>query len=698
MCKSSKGTKTANPALEEKRKIKPATDSGGGGGNGGGGNGSGGGSPNQEAGSPPAIIYEPDFAPQLTFIAYGPSDGFIKVAKKYHTQAGLNPVDVTSFEDMVMKLSQDTGLINRMRIVSHVYVSTDVLDDPANMKLPFLQGASRNSLKRYFTGFAGTPMEALRAMMTFEYTSFSDLTIYICQNTGGEVMISAKNAGNSTIFNKIPTDPLGEPTSAQMNDFLRICMSKWLISKQPAQPHYAAFNQAYDLLLADVMPKLVGTLTAAELNTIRDAIMAIAAASFKEASPGKPAIFAADLIKAIAVIQAGTFQAKLKDVRKRFDKNSKIDIRGCQIGRDQEFLKAIQLFFGMDAVNRPAVSGPEWYQHFNALAPAPQQDDGNIKSLYNSGISGEYTSAEMQAFFNKWADAVGIKNNHLTFWQTTFGKGALEFTALDWRSGLPTTTVPVPRLQSMGTANYGDLLKKIGSTFFLAASTALTAGDLSGITPLLPQCSTWSTQLNAEVPDAATETDLKATLANYKVIYEKLDKRFGGGTPPTEAQRIIPSTVPTPLTVTDVRNFQTKLKQFIDTNTNSRLLKVKKLMDAALAKVQDGPAKMRYYLGLGLAFLVYNAAATNVNVNRLIFVKDSGADAAGRQTDAVKFWIRAQWKGIIPADIGKNVVYPDGLETPWVVEKHQPGAGLTLPPYLISPTPEFQAKIITINP
>jgi hypothetical protein len=701
MCKSSKGTKTANPALEERRKIKPATDSGGGGGGGGGGSSSG---PDPEASAPPTIMFAPDFAPQLTFIAAAsPTDnGFIAQAIKYHTQAGLKPITITSFEDLLDKLLDTTktgsGWINRMRIVSHVFVSGNALDNPANMKLPFLQGGTRNSFKRYFTGFGGTKMDALRAMMGFEYKTVNNITIYICQNPGSEIIAAARKPATSAIFNKIPTDGLGEP-NPDYTDFLRICASKWLMSKLPAAPHFTAFDLAYDLLLADVIPKLAGTLTVIELNTVRDAVLAISSPfTYEQATPLKAAEFGADLSVAITAIQADRIKPKLIEVRKRIDKGSRIDIRGCQVGRDPGFLEAIQFFFGTDATRRPTVSGPKWFQHFNPIGFASARNEGNIITMYNSGIPSVGSAVQMRTFFEQWADGFGIKANHVTFWQTTFGLGALDFCALQWRNTLPATTVTVPRLQSLGTANFDALLQQLASIFFLPTATALSAGDLSGITPLLPQCATWSTQLNANVPDTATDAALQTTLANYKVIYEKLDRRVGSGTPPTEAQRIIPSTAPATLTFTEVRNFQTKLKQFIDTNTNSRLVKVKTLVNAGLTKISDAPGKLRYFLGLGLPFLVYNAAANSADANRLIFFEDmTGTAAAGRQTDAVKFWVRAQWRGVIPADIGKNLVYNDGMETPWLVENHQPGPTLTLRPFVLSPTPEYQDKIVTVN-
>jgi hypothetical protein len=145
-------------------------------------------------------------------------------------------------------------------------------------------------------------------------------------------------------------------------------------------------------------------------------------------------------------------------------------------------------------------------------------------------------------------------------------------------------------------------------------------------------------------------------------------------------------------------SFQTQLKAFIDTHARSRFRPFKRFIDAALTNAQDGPSKLRYFLCLGLPFLTYNAAATNANLNSLIVYQDGAGVTERRQNEAIKYWIRAQWRGIIPAGLGNNTTFDNSRQTPWLVENHQPGANLTLPPFTISPTNEFHDKIVSITP
>ena len=144
------------------------------------------------------------------------------------------------------------------------------------------------------------------------------------------------------------------------------------------------------------------------------------------------------------------------------------------------------------------------------------------------------------------------------------------------------------------------------------------------------------------------------------------------------------------------RDLQTQLKNFIDTHARSRFRPFKRFIDAALTNTQDAPAKMRYFLCLGLPFLVYNANTTNVNENLLMAYID-GTGSNRRQNDAVKYWIRAQWRGIIPGSLGNNTTFNNSRHTPWLVENRQPTLHLTLPPFRVSPTTEFHDEIVSIT-
>ena len=142
MCKTSKGAQSA--AGSAVLGIQPNVATGGGGGGGGGGTLPG---PDPEAATPAALFGQPDFAPQLTFIVQAsPADnGFIALALQFHQNSGLNPITINSIEEIVDILGDSTrsgtGIINRMRIVSHVFFDSSGLRQPVNMMLKFLSAA-----------------------------------------------------------------------------------------------------------------------------------------------------------------------------------------------------------------------------------------------------------------------------------------------------------------------------------------------------------------------------------------------------------------------------------------------------------------------------------------------------------------------------------------------------------------------------
>jgi hypothetical protein len=695
MCKTTTGTQTAaSPNV-----VRTATRTGTGGGGGGPGPGA-----DPEASTAGPIFGEPDYAPQHTFITHAtPTDnGFIALANTFHQNSGLAPKTVSSVEQILDLLKDNTqtgsGIVNRIRLVSHVFFDPSGQGNPTNMMLPFLNGGVRPSLRRHFEGFAGTSIQGLRSMMTFEVGTFTNTTIFLYRDDASHLMNALRPAQNA-ILASVPTDSLGEPTG-DFRDFFLLCGSKWAL-RQNALTNAAAkaaLGQAYDLVLADVVSRLRSTIPETQLNTLRDAILALGGSHVANTqTPFDPANYATNLNAALTAIQGNAFLNKLNAVRQRFNQNSKVDIRGCQVGREPEYLQAIQRFFGTNTTVRPTVSGPRWFQHFNMIGNITGlQDNARVVQLFNSGFA-PYSAAQMQGFLNDWATGFGITAAHLTFWASTLGSDALTFAALAWRGSIPSTTVPVPRLQALASANFRDVIGKLANIFLTAAADRPNAAALNALDPLAANFTTWATQLNANVPDSSTAAQLTTRFNELKTIYENVDNRFGSGSPPSAAQRVIPASPPATLTAQVIRDFQTQLKNFIDTHANSKLRPIKRFITAAHAHAQDPPARMRYFLALGLPFLAFNPASTNSNDNTLIaFTDNTGTDR--RQNDAIKLWIRAHWRGLIPSGLGNGTTFDASRHTPWLVERHQPAANLTLSPFTVSPTTDFHDKIVILNP
>lgn len=695
MCKTTKGTQAA--ANGGVINVPPNTVPGGNGGPGPG--------VDPETSTDQPIFGLPDYAPQLTLIAQAsPTDnGFIALANQFHQNSGLNPVTISSIEEVVDILDDSTrsgtGVINRLRIVSHVFFDSSGLQQPINMMLPFLSGGVRPALKRHFTGFAGTRINALKAMMTFEVNTFTNTTHFIYRDPASTIISYLRPAQN-TILNLVPTDALGEPTG-EFNDFFLICGSKWALAENAitSSSQTSTINQAYDILLEDIISRLRNTVSEPQLQTLVAASTGLGSnhvLNFQ--TPHNPANYAQNLSAAITAINGNAFQTKLNRVRARFNQNSKIDIRGCQVGRDTEFLQAIQSFFGTSQTVRPAVSGPRWFQHFNPIGNITGlNSNARVVTLNNTGFS-PYSATQVTQALNSWCTGFGITDAHLTFWRQTFSLDVFAFCALGWKTSIPATRIPVTRLQAINSASFAELFGKLASIFLVTAANTPTAANITSVNASLSNVGTWSAQLNATIESTATQPQLTAHFNNFKTIYEGVDDRFTGTSSPTTGQRIIPATAPASLTPAVIRDFQTALKTFIDTHARSRFRPFKRFINAALTNTQDGPAKMRYFLCLGLPFLLYDPLANNSNVNIIIAYQDGAAVTNRRQNEAIKYWIRSQWRGIIPANLGDGTTFDGSRQTPWLVENHQPGANLTLAPFVVSPTNEFQDKIVSITP
>ena len=209
-----------------------------------------------------------------------------------------------------------------------------------------------------------------------------------------------------------------------------ICASKWALSRGaiPDAGQTAAIQQAYDVLLADTVSRISSTIPAPQLTTLSNAITGFGNShSVTHQTPFNPAEYAQNVSAAVAAINGNAFTTKLNAARQRFNQNSKIDIRGCQVGRDPDFLSAIQSFFGTNATVRPAVSGPRWFQHFNTIGNITGlNSNARVVGLHGSGFP-PYSASRVLQFLDNWAAAFGITDAHLTFWRQSFALNILSF-------------------------------------------------------------------------------------------------------------------------------------------------------------------------------------------------------------------------------------------------------------------------------
>jgi hypothetical protein len=649
--------------------------------------------PDAEANSAPPIFGQPDFYPDLTFIAHAGDEanpvGFTFQARAFHTASGCNPVMVDSIEDIVTRLAAGAGFINRLRIVSHVFVDPAAQIPEANMMIPFLSGGPQvrvlPSLMEHFAAYAQSDLQGLRAMMVFRtavgsvevspYIHRGDLSTVLSQVTGPAAALVAA----------VPRDAFGEPGDPLFVDFFRLIASKSAVIRPAFSPtDRASVSDAYDRLIADVLPRLPGSTTAAERGTMRDGVAAVSITAWRE--PRSLPEYALAVRAALGVLGAPTFASRLARVRQRFNRNSKVDIRGCQIARQPGFLEAIQAFFGTSPTVRPTVSGPEWFQHFNPI--------GHITGLTPAGIdpiaagSQGYSASEVTSHLNDWANGFGINAAHLNGWTTALSGGPIEFAALQWAAMLTSTAFPIARLSEIVNASIDTLFPRITAILGVPASAALTTPERNSLRAKATNLQAWSDTLAAPIPAG----NLAAHFTALRNVYEGVDQRFAGRVPPDP---VIPATIPAGLTAAQLQAMRDALRTFVATDPNSHFRPVKEFMDAALARLTDPRGRLRLYLGLGIPFLLFRPDPPRASDNTLVALHDPATSPNPRQNDAIRYWLRAQWQGLVPDNIGTGATFRDNAHTPWLVEHHQPAGQLQIRPFAVSPTPQYHAHIVT---
>ncbi|AGW90323.1 hypothetical protein [Cupriavidus sp. DF5525] len=683
----------------------PPNTPGGSGTPGGGGGGTAVNRPAPAPTGPAPLLGEPEFIPQHTFIsAAQPNDnGFIANALNFHNNVSLRPRTVGSIEEILELLANPaetgSGVLDRIRIVSHFFVpDPGEPDQPSNMGINFLRNGGRGALKRFFEGFAQSSIAGLRALLVFDLVGGqSALTIF---NSPETLVLSAVRAAGQGAAVDAVFPPAGTP-SDNKKEFVILHAARWVLAHGMSgiadATLRANLTSAYDLLLTDLRPRLIAApdnVPGPQLDALAAAIAGLAnLGGAQVVSPANLARYAANVAAGLAAFAGDAFRNKMLAVRPRFDRFTTIDIRGCRAGTDMAYLAAVQAFFGRTGSVRPVVTAPNFFQRFNQISATtmhgqpPQGLAATINGLHNSGIPPTYTAAQVRTQFGVWADGFGIGAAHLTFWHTTFQLGVLEFCKLQWRAGIPARRVTISRLDALPGVAFADLFNRLGDIFLVRVAQRPTAAQLGVISPKLGNLNTWTTQLDAAIDPTSTAAQLSAHFTNYKTIYEAVEARMSNASFHNSPQRIVPPTEPASFTVAKATTMRTNLRNFIQTNANSIFAPVRVFLAAADANTQDAPARMRYFLALGLVFQLAHTTSVDFNVQILVLLDDG--TGGGPHHEAIRHWMRAGWRGVAPPTIAPGLDFNLARHSQWVVSDRTQG------PAGVCPHPSYMSHIVT---
>jgi len=597
------------------------------------------------AGAPQPIKFggAQEHVPQLTFIVQPrvAGDDYLAGATTYHTNCGLQPREIHSFDHLLDLLAADTTSLQRIRIVSHAS-GVDLL---VPMFGQTLVQNDRHTLKEQLIAFADSDELGLLGLV--------DLAIgnnyYALVLTEVMTMIRTVNAAVLAPFG---LDQTGVP-SGDLKRLIEYGCDYSFVNRNLFRKNSAALtaNEKTGLLkgLNSLMKgrgkrligKTFGTHTVVSGDV--DALITL----LKARTLNDLGLTTADAISnpmatdevnryllagnAADAVDAG-FRDKLTKVRARFGKNSFIDIRGCRIGGDKDYMRAVQTFMGQPD-NVPQVTGPQWYQSFSATNMIDRPTSvAQINALLHTNAA----AATIRAGFATWLTMTGMDPAHKKIWSDILAGSATKFALPDWKNTLPDLPVATPAITPFKAMNFSDTVTATANFFNVPAGSRPNASQLSMAASFV------TTNLTGWGPTLFFVADGSTPAPKLTDLYNAL-KAINT----TLGQSIVPATPPSPIKPTDISGWQTQLMAFIDANP---LAPIKAFLTAVHARIDDPNDPGMYYYALQTGMPVFIFAATEevvghrVNIqNHRLIVWNAVADAAYR------LWPPLLWAEPLPA-------------------------------------------------
>jgi hypothetical protein len=335
---------------------------------------------------------EPENLPQITYISGvnlaggdARSDAFLKEANNYHQFWGLRPRTIKSMEGLLDDLGKDSGVLDRIRIVSHAWEN--------RLFFPLFEGSPPGIDLNLMKGIGQSEV----ALLTELVGPAARVSVKI------DPILNVLRDDNPDVLKPFGLDAARSKPSAPVEEFIVRAATLWLLVKGKGP---ADAKKTMRTAIERILPMLRQRLTRAapegaqvkeaEAKALEDAIVAL------EPDPATPFEFnpPPETITPIAAANkafAGGFSKKLEKARKRFKDSSWIDIRGCRVGDQPDYMQAVSQFFG-GAGSKPHVSAPDWVQLYRALT-YKELDDADLASA-----AGDHGVKEA---LDHWADITG---------------------------------------------------------------------------------------------------------------------------------------------------------------------------------------------------------------------------------------------------------------------------------------------------
>lgn len=376
-------------------------------------------------------------------------------------------------------------------------------------------------------------------------------------------ILDALRASNPAVLVPFALNTSGTPASGEEENFFLICSDLLFVALVTSNPskgmlklnnndlsaqQRSDLNDSIQIIFNAIKARLVAStsITDIQLTALRSAILGLSMADLNLHTLGGvnfPSLglqpFSAtfdlfQLLRSTNTAIGNSFRARLDTLRARFDEHSWIDVRGCRIGQDRDYLVALRDFFGVSE-HQPSVSGATWYQSFPSAGFQPLNTEAQVDHLFDNG-SAAHSTRQIQDTFDEVSRLAGI-DIHITFWEQLTNGESFPFVAMVWKGSLPTLPIEAARLDGLVALDLSDTMTRLSQIFDVNAPAPAT---FTRIEARHAQIAALQTEINtiADLASQAspTATDLTASFNRLHSISQQLSLTTVPATPPASLQ------------------------------------------------------------------------------------------------------------------------------------------------------------------
>jgi hypothetical protein len=321
----------------------------------------------------------------------------------------------------------------------------------------------------------------------------------------------------------------------------------------------------------------------------------------------------------------GGLRDQIDTARTHFTATSLIDVRGCRVAQDPEYIDAIGAFFGKPGA-RPTVTGPHFFQAYGQFA----FDTLGNRAQVRTWLSAErrmHPPQRLRELLTKWAEIIRVKPLHTDFWMGILTGPAVRLVALT-KDDVPKLFIQAPGIPQITDPDIRKSIRALADFFNVAPASVPPTPDMTSLNAAAPRVRSAAAALLASVTD-------QTGAARLQELYEKLRD-----IDQAESQSIVPDTPPTPLNATHIRDFQKGLLEYFDATP---LAPLKRFMSAAATSLNEGDGLYYYMFFAGLPVFIFGRPEAQKN-SLVVFTP--------HERVVLQSWYQCLWKDPLPDNRG----------------------------------------------